>query len=46
MKEHRCENCNKLLFKGTYEGTIEILCTRCKKLNIIKSANNKEHQPK
>ena len=30
MKEVRCK-CNKLLFKGSFIGTIEIICPRCKK---------------
>ena len=32
MEEIRCIHCNKLLFKGKYTGTIEIMCNRCKKL--------------
>ena len=32
MKEYRCDMCNKLLFKGNFTGTIEILCNRCKKI--------------
>ena len=36
MIEYRCDKCNKLLFKGKYEGTIEILCNRCKELNKIR----------
>lgn len=32
MKEVRCK-CNKLLFKGNFTGTIEIMCPRCKKIN-------------
>lgn len=32
MKEYRCGMCNKLLFKGNFIGTIEILCNRCKKI--------------
>ena len=41
MKEYRCNKCNKLLYKGRYIGTIEILCNRCKELNIIECL---EHQ--
>lgn len=41
MKEYRCTECNKLLFKGNYIGNIEILCTRCKKLIKIEC---REHQ--
>ena len=36
MIEYRCDKCNRLLFKGKYVGTIEILCNRCKKLNKIR----------
>ena len=28
MKEYRCTECNKLLFKGNFTGIIEILCNR------------------
>lgn len=42
MIEYRCKKCNKLLFKGKYKGTIEILCNRCRILNIIEC---QEHQP-
>lgn len=41
MEEFRCLNCNKLLFKGKYIGTIEILCNRCKKIVRIECL---EHQ--
>lgn len=39
MKEFRCVNCGKLLFK--YEGEIKNIiiekkCDKCKKINIIK----------
>jgi phage FluMu protein Com len=37
MQELRCKSCNKLLGKVDCEheiGYIELLCTRCKKLNI------------
>jgi phage FluMu protein Com len=33
MKEYRCNKCNKLLFKGNFEGKIEIICNRCKEIN-------------
>jgi phage FluMu protein Com len=36
MQELRCKNCNKLLGKVDTDqeiGYIELLCTRCKKLN-------------
>lgn len=35
MKEYRCEKCHKLLFKGQFNGIVEILCTRCKEVNRI-----------
>lgn len=35
MKEYRCTECNKLLFKGNFTGMIEILCNRCKKIIVI-----------
>lgn len=37
MKEYRCTECNKLLFKGNFAGIIEILCNRCKKIIVIKA---------
>jgi len=37
MKEYRCTECNKLLFKGNFTGIIEILCNRCKKIIVIKA---------
>ena len=39
--EYRCINCNKLLFKGKFEGIIEIMCNRCKIVNIKEC---QEHQ--
>jgi phage FluMu protein Com len=36
MVEYRCKYCNKLLLKGNYKGTIEVLCNRCKKINNIR----------
>lgn len=39
MLEYRCKYCNKLLFKGKYIGTIEILCNRCKTINNIESVS-------
>lgn len=35
MKEYRCKQCNKLLFKGKFIGLIEVLCNRCKQVNKI-----------
>jgi len=34
MTEHRCPNCNRLLFKGKIRGdyNIETKCPRCKKI--------------
>lgn len=43
MIEFRCPKCKKLLFKGKYEGTIEIKCSKCKNINIIE-CQKKEHQ--
>lgn len=31
MIQFRCTNCNKLLFKQSCNGFIEIICPRCKK---------------
>lgn len=33
MKEFRCSKCDKLL--GKIEGKAEIVCPRCKKLNVM-----------
>ncbi|WP_221800419.1 Com family DNA-binding transcriptional regulator [Oceanobacter mangrovi] len=35
MLEYRCTSCKKLLFKSQDCGSIEIVCPRCKRLNII-----------
>lgn len=35
MIEFRCKHCNKLLLKGNFLGFVEIVCTRCKNINII-----------
>ncbi|WP_407944853.1 Com family DNA-binding transcriptional regulator [Paenibacillus albiflavus] len=37
MQEFRCSKCNKLL--GKIEGRAEIVCIRCKTLNIHKEAH-------
>lgn len=38
MKELRCVKCNKLLAKEEkLQGKLEIKCSRCNKLNIIKN---------
>lgn len=41
MKEIRCPNCNKLLFKATGNYNIEIKCDKCKKI-----LECQEHQSK
>lgn len=41
MKEIRCSQCNKLLFKATGNYKIEIKCNKCKRINIIECL---EHQ--
>lgn len=35
MIEFRCQNCKKLLFKGKYEGVIQVKCNKCKQINEI-----------
>ena len=35
MEEYRCKTCNKLLFKGSFKGLIEIKCNRCGKIQPI-----------
>ena len=42
MNEHRCLNCNKLLFKGHFIGIIEIMCNRCKKINKIECQHSQQ----
>ncbi|HDK0627796.1 TPA: Com family DNA-binding transcriptional regulator [Escherichia coli] len=37
MKSIRCNNCNKLLFKGVFN-QVEIKCPRCKRLILISNA--------
>lgn len=34
INEVRCKKCNKLLFKGNFNGVVEIKCSKCK--NILK----------
>lgn len=41
MIEFRCCKCNKLLFKGQYRGTIQIMCSRCKIINEINIESKK-----
>lgn len=37
MKEVRCNNCNKLLAKEKeLKGLLEVKCTRCNQINVIK----------
>lgn len=31
----KCDNCNKLLGKATFKGTIEIKCNKCKTVNTF-----------
>ncbi|EAO1206222.1 Com family DNA-binding transcriptional regulator [Salmonella enterica] len=38
MKETRCSNCHKLLFKGIFN-SIEIKCPRCKRITFISNAS-------
>lgn len=36
LNEHRCDNCNKLLFKGELSvGQIETKCNRCGEVKIV-----------
>lgn len=42
MIDFRCQKCKKLLFKGEYEGTIQIKCNKCKEINEIE-CRKKEH---
>ena len=35
MKEQRCPECKKLLFKGDFTGRIEIKCPKCKNILVI-----------
>ena len=37
MRNIRCKNCNKLLFKGVFN-QVEIKCPRCKRLILISNA--------
>jgi len=37
MKEIRCVECDKLLLKEKTKGVIEIKCTRCNEINVIKN---------
>lgn len=37
MQQYRCSHCNRLLFKGKIRNNyhLEIICSRCKNLNIF-----------
>jgi phage FluMu protein Com len=35
LKEQRCKRCNRMLFKGDFNGTIESKCNKCKEINVI-----------
>jgi len=43
MEEFRCISCKKLLFKGKFIGTVQIMCNRCKKIVEIE-CQLQEHQ--
>ena len=34
MKEYRCFNCKRLLFKGEFVGKVEIKCSHCRKMFV------------
>lgn len=38
LKDFRCSKCNKLL--GKIDGRAEIVCTRCKSLNVMKGESH------
>lgn len=45
LKEYRCPDCGKLLFKGDiHVAVIEIKCKRCKKISVITGKGN-EYAP-
>jgi phage FluMu protein Com len=33
LSEIRCSHCNRLLLKAHFVGQIEIMCSRCKRIN-------------
>lgn len=37
MEVYRCRKCNKLVFKASFKGSIEIVCTRCNFKNVYRS---------
>lgn len=44
MSEFRCSECNKLFFKAKLHGDyhIEIVCPRCKSLNVLERKSQKK----
>lgn len=36
-KKYCCKYCGRILFEGSFTGVIEIVCRKCKKLNIYKN---------
>lgn len=44
IKEYRCKDCNKLLFRGLLiESVIEIKCRSCQAMNMIESSKSDEY---
>jgi len=35
VKQGRMQQCNGLLFKGEFHGTVEVKCNNCKKVQVI-----------
>ena len=43
-REHRCQNCKKLLFKGLLiEGEIEVKCKHCHEMSVLKESAMNEY---
>jgi LSD1 subclass zinc finger protein len=42
--KYKCIYCERLLFMGRFTGVIEIKCSKCKTLNIKKSAKEERHE--
>lgn len=42
LKEYRCK-CGKLLFKGCFNGVIELKCTKCKHIMTFIMAEKKDN---
>lgn len=39
LKEYRCQECKKLLFKGALvESVVEVRCKQCHSMNTVKSS--------